>query len=42
MAIVGIFGAMGRDRVDLGGLERDPFAVIIHTSAEGLKAILVR
>ncbi|MDP6943026.1 MAG: hypothetical protein QF464_02655 [Myxococcota bacterium] len=42
MGIVGVFGGMGRDQVDLRGLERDPFAVVIQTSAEGLKAVLVR
>ena len=40
MGLVGVLGGLGRGRVDLGGLERDPFAIVIQTSAQGLRDVL--
>jgi len=39
VAAIGVFGPLGRDRVDLAGLERDPFAVVIQGIWEGLRAL---
>ena len=36
---IAVFGPMGRDQVDLVGLDRDPFAVIIQGIWEGLQAL---
>ena len=39
LAAGGVFGPLGRDRVDLAGLERDPFAVVVQGIWEGLQAL---
>ena len=39
MVTIAVFGPMGRDQVDLAGLDRDPFAVIIQGIWEGLQAL---
>lgn len=39
MVAIAVFGPMGRGQVDLAGLERDPFAVIIQGIWEGLRAL---
>lgn len=39
MVAVAVFGPMGRDQVDLGGLERDPFAVVIQGIWASLQAL---
>ena len=40
MGLIAVLGGLGRGEVDLGGLERDPFAIVIQTSAEGLRGTL--
>ena len=40
LAIVAVFGPLGRDRVDTAGLEGDPFGVIIQGLGQGLRGLI--